>query len=86
MISRGLALGLGQVFDLEKPFALGGEFTPDNIKPLDAVAHFSLLGQLHQKLRGAPLGTKISGVTSELRTAQPAHQHAARLRRLQVMR
>ena len=62
MTSRGPALGPGQVFDLERPLVLGGEFVPDNIKPLDAAVHFSVLGQLHEKLRAAPPGTKITGV------------------------
>jgi hypothetical protein len=56
------ALKSGQVFDLRKPLVLGGEFTLDNIQPLDASVHFSLLGQIHRQVRELPEGTSISGV------------------------
>jgi hypothetical protein len=46
LIKSGKTLQQGQIYSLEKPFLLGGEYELDNIEPTDIEVHFSLTGQI----------------------------------------
>ena len=65
LIASGLRLGPGQCYSYKKPPVLGGEIQPRNFKPTDLSVHFSVLGQIHQKISELPPGTKISDVRIE---------------------
>lgn len=52
----------GQVYDLRRPLVLGGEFSVDNISPMDMEVHFSLLGQIHEQVSKLPPGTDVTSL------------------------
>lgn len=61
--SQGIELAPNEVFDFVKPPILGGEFSIDNIQPMDFVVKINIAGQLINQVRQLPPGTKISGFT-----------------------
>lgn len=62
LIQSGKVLGEGQIYSLTKPFILGGEYSLENIEVLDIEVHFSLLGQIHNKVKNLPGGTDIGSI------------------------
>jgi hypothetical protein len=60
--SAGNLLGPGQLYGYKVPPCLGGEYSIDNLEPTDIEVHFSLLGQIHKKVRTLPPGTPIGMV------------------------
>jgi hypothetical protein len=62
LMESGLRLGPGQCYSYKKPPILGGELDPGNFEPTDLTVHFSLLGQIHQKVKDLPPGTKITDI------------------------
>jgi hypothetical protein len=67
LMDGGMRLGPGQCYSYKKPPVLGGEIEPGNFEPADLSVHFSLLGQLHRKVKDLPPGTKISDIKIEER-------------------
>lgn len=65
LLESGVRLDPSQVYSFKVPPILGGEFALDNIERCDLDVHYSIAGQLHQKVRGLPPGTKIGGVSIE---------------------
>ena len=53
----------GQIYSYKQPPVLGGQIALDNIEPTDIDVHFTLLGQIHQQVKGLPDGTSIGKVT-----------------------
>jgi len=60
MRKAGSVLGDHQVYSLEHPAILGGEFKLDNIMPTDVYVHFNVHGQIHEQVKDLPEGTEIS--------------------------
>jgi hypothetical protein len=58
-------LEVGQCYGCKIPLSLGGQLEPSNFERTDIEVHFSVLGQLHQKTKHLPPGTKINSVKIE---------------------
>ena len=58
-------LEIGQCFGCKVPLSLGGQLDPSNFERIDIEVHYSVLGQLHQKTKHLPAGTKINSVKIE---------------------
>lgn len=58
-------LSTGECYSCKKPLSLGGQLEPDNFERTDLQVHYSILGQLHQRTRGLPPGTKIDSIQIE---------------------
>ena len=65
LMARGVRLGPGQCYSYKKPPILGGEIEPANFEPANLSVHFSILGQIHQRVKDLPPGTKISDIKIE---------------------
>jgi hypothetical protein len=63
LIKAGVVLGPRQVYSFKIPPVLGGKHCLENIEPTDIEVHFSLSGQVHEKVRGLPPGTRIGRVS-----------------------
>ncbi|MEP7247591.1 MAG: T6SS immunity protein Tdi1 domain-containing protein [Gammaproteobacteria bacterium] len=48
----GHMLRAGQLYSFKTPPQHGGEYSADNLEPTDIEFHFSLLGKIHDRLRG----------------------------------
>jgi hypothetical protein len=59
----GHSLKNGQIYSFKKPPVLGGKYELQNIEPTDIEVHFSIAGQIHEKVSKLKPGTKIDGVT-----------------------
>lgn len=55
-------LQAGNVFSYVKPPVLGGNYEPENFEQTSITVHFSLLGQLHEKVKDLPNGTPIGDI------------------------
>ncbi|MHC4693418.1 MAG: T6SS immunity protein Tdi1 domain-containing protein [Planctomycetota bacterium] len=62
ILATGISAGPNQCFSFKKPPVLGGEYEPGNFEPTDISVHFSILGQIHQKVKDLPDGTPISNI------------------------
>jgi hypothetical protein len=62
LIASGVRLSLGQCYGYKKPPILGGQIEPANFEPTDLSVHFSVLGQIHRKVKDLPSGTNITGI------------------------
>jgi hypothetical protein len=60
---QGKSLSAGHLYSYKHPPVLGGQVALDNIEPTDIDVHFTLMGQIHQQIKGAPKGTSIGRVT-----------------------
>jgi hypothetical protein len=65
LMASGVRLAPGQCYSYKKPPILGGEIEPANFEPADLSVHFSILGQIHQRVKNLPPGTKISDIKIE---------------------
>lgn len=54
----GQLLDKDQVYSFKKLPVIGGEYTVDNIEPTDISIHFAVTGQICEKIRNLPDGTK----------------------------
>ena len=61
----GIVLKGNEVFSFKINPILGGEYTFENISPLDINVHFQLSGQICEQTKDFPDGTKINIVTSK---------------------
>ena len=59
----GLTPGPNEVYDFKVTPALGGRIEVSNIGVIDFVVGVNITGQLYDRIRGLPPGTKIAGVT-----------------------
>jgi hypothetical protein len=62
LIQSGKELQEGQIYSLIKPYILGGEYSLENIEATDIEVHFSVLGQVHCKVKDLPEGTDIGSI------------------------
>ena len=59
LIQNDVVLKKGQIYSLDVPLSLGGEYELKNISPTDIEVHFSVAGQIHRQLKDLPEGTVI---------------------------
>jgi hypothetical protein len=52
-------LNNNQVYGYKKMPVMGGEYSVDNIEPIDIEVHFQLTGQIGEQIKDLPDGTKI---------------------------
>ncbi len=57
MRESGQMLRAGEVYGFKTPPPLGGEYCADNLEPTDIEVHFTVLGQIHDRARTAPVET-----------------------------
>ncbi|MEO3404243.1 T6SS immunity protein Tdi1 domain-containing protein [Mucilaginibacter sp. CAU 1740] len=55
----GIFLNDNQVYNFKKMPVMGGEYSADNIEPIDIEVHFHLTGQIGKQIKDLPNGTKI---------------------------
>jgi hypothetical protein len=60
---QGRTLKPGQVFSLKIPLVLGGKCALWNVEPADIEVHYSLAGQIHQKVSNLEPGRLIGKIT-----------------------
>lgn len=61
-VDAGLHLSAGQIYSYKVPPILGGDYTVDNTEVTDIEVHFSVLGQIQNKVKDLPDGTKVDRV------------------------
>ena len=61
LIQAGIRLGPGQIYSFKILPTLGGQYTIENAEVTDISIHFSLSGQIQQKVSALPPGTTIYG-------------------------
>jgi hypothetical protein len=54
LIQAGMRLRPGQIYSFKVLPILGGQCTPENVEMSEIASHFSLVGQIHQKIKGLP--------------------------------
>ncbi len=64
-IKNGIILKENQVYSFKILPTLGGEYSADNLEPTDISVHFALTGQIQEKIKDMPDGTKINNVRIE---------------------
>ena len=54
LMQAGRRLGMGQIYSFKVLPVLGGDYAPDNIEMSEIASHFSLAGQIQQKVSDLP--------------------------------
>jgi hypothetical protein len=52
-------LGKNEVYSFKKLPIIGGEYSVDNIDPVNISVHFTLTGIIHEQIKDLPDGTKV---------------------------
>ena len=60
--ANGLELGQGEIYSWKVPPVLGGEYAFANAEAIDIAVHFSLTGQIHERVANVEPGTQIDGI------------------------
>jgi hypothetical protein len=60
--ARGCVLEPGQLYGFKVPPILGGGYVLENLEPTDIAVHFEVTGQIYEKARHVPTGTRIKSV------------------------
>ncbi|PIQ46940.1 MAG: hypothetical protein COW03_17470 [Cytophagales bacterium CG12_big_fil_rev_8_21_14_0_65_40_12] len=60
---KGFELTDRCLYSFKKLPVLGGEYEPENFEITDIEVHFSLSGQINQKIKDLPEGTNINSIT-----------------------
>ncbi|HZW06652.1 MAG TPA: DUF1851 domain-containing protein [Phycisphaerales bacterium] len=58
-VAEGLMLAKGQCYGFVQPPVLGGDYTPENLRPIDLVDYVGAYGTLHEQIRDLPDGTEV---------------------------
>jgi Domain of unknown function (DUF1851) len=61
--ASGRALPAGSIYSFKKLPILGGEYDLANFEVTDIEVHFSIAGQLHERVAALPVGTVVNRVT-----------------------
>lgn len=72
--SRGRTLGPGECYSYKVPPILGGNVEVANFETTDLQVHFSVLGQIHHKVKDLPDGTSIR----DIKVSEPDRADASR--------
>ncbi len=65
IMQAGRRLEPGQIYSFKVLPVLGGQYDLNNVEAMDIAVHFSLAGQIHEKVRNLPPGTPIDGFRIE---------------------
>lgn len=60
LITAGKILKEIEVYSYKKSPVIGGEYSVDNIEPVDMSVHFAFSGQICEQIKDLPDGTKVS--------------------------
>jgi len=60
LVQAGKVLKQNEVYSYKRLPVLGGEYSIDNIEPLDLSVHFVLSGQICEQIQNLPDGTKVN--------------------------
>lgn len=60
---QNIAVGEDEVYSYKTIPSLGGQYSPDNFEPTNISVHFSMTGQIHEKIKDLPPGTEIGEIT-----------------------
>lgn len=63
LITQGKTLEENEVYSFKILPALGGDYSADNLEPIDISVHFAMTGQIHRQIKDLPDGTRINKVT-----------------------
>ena len=63
LLAFGETLCPNQCYSFKKPPILGGKYVAENLEPVDLSVHFSILGQIHYRVKDLPVGTPINSIT-----------------------
>ena len=63
LMQAGKRLEAGQIYSFKVPPVLGGQHALENVEVTDIAVHFSVAGQIHEKVRNLPPGTPVDGFT-----------------------
>lgn len=61
MMQKGARLGPGEIYSFKVLPTLGGQYALENVEATDISVHFSLSGQVQQKVSALPPGARIDG-------------------------
>lgn len=59
LVTAGKVLNKGQVYSYLKLPVIGGEYSIENIEPVDVSVHFAFSGQICEQIQNLPDGTKV---------------------------
>jgi hypothetical protein len=59
LVNAGKTLSKNQVYSYKKLPVIGGEYSIENIDPLDISVHFAFSGQICEQIQNLPDGTKV---------------------------
>ena len=62
LVRSGKVLKAQTVYSFNIPPVLGGKYAPENFEVMDLSVHYSILGQIHEKIKDLPAGTKIGEI------------------------
>ena len=60
LITAGKRLKENEVYSFKKTPVLGGEYSIDNIEPMNMSVHFAFTGQICEQIKDLPDGTKVN--------------------------
>ena len=63
LMQAGKRLEADQIYSFEVPPVLGGQYALENVEVTDIAVHFSVAGQIHDKVRNLPPRTPINRFT-----------------------
>ncbi|NNL54896.1 MAG: DUF1851 domain-containing protein [Woeseia sp.] len=61
-VAAGLTLSAGQIYSYKTPPILGGDYAVDNAEVCDLEVHYSVLGQIQNKIKDLPDGTTVDRI------------------------
>ena len=59
LLAAGKVLEDNEVYSFKKLPVIGGEYSVDNIEPVEMSVHFAVTGQLYDQIKDLPDGTKV---------------------------
>mgnify|MGYP002628541050 FL=1 len=59
-LDADMCLTADQCFGYKLSPILGGEFTANNLEPIDLIVHYSIHGQIHEQIKGVPEGETVN--------------------------
>ena len=65
LIESGKILKENEVYSFKVLPVLGGDYSIDNLEPIDISVHFAFTGQICEQLKDLPEGTKINSIKFE---------------------
>lgn len=64
-VAAGMQLGPDQCYGFKIPPVLGGQYTVDNIAPIDLAVYLSFSADVHRQIKDLPNGAKVEFVVTK---------------------